>query len=90
MIPVLLTSQTFPNGEINEPSFGNTLLSYIITIRQAGDVGQLRNPSHDDLIKWKHFPRYWPFVRRITGLRWIPRTKASDAEPWWVLWSAPN
>ena len=21
--------------------------------------------SHDDVIKWKHFPRYWPFVRRI-------------------------
>ena len=20
---------------------------------------------HDDIIKWKHFPRYWPFVRRI-------------------------
>ena len=21
--------------------------------------------SHDDVIKWRHFPRYWPFVRRI-------------------------
>ena len=21
--------------------------------------------EHDDIIKWKHFPRYWPFVRRI-------------------------
>ena len=21
--------------------------------------------SHDDAIKWKHFPRYWPFVRGI-------------------------
>ena len=20
---------------------------------------------HDDVIRWKHFPRYWPFVRRI-------------------------
>ena len=20
---------------------------------------------HDDVIKWKHFPRHWPFVRRI-------------------------
>ena len=19
-------------------------------------------PDHDDVIKWKHFPRYWPFV----------------------------
>ena len=23
------------------------------------------NASHDDVIKWKHFPRYWPFVRGI-------------------------
>ena len=23
--------------------------------------------SHDDVIKWKHFPRYWPFVR---GIHW--------------------
>ena len=24
----------------------------------------IRSP-HDDVIKWKHFPRYWPFVRGI-------------------------
>ena len=22
-------------------------------------------PTHDDVIKWKHFPRNWPFVRGI-------------------------
>ena len=22
-------------------------------------------PDHDDVIKWKHFPRYWPIVRGI-------------------------
>ena len=26
-------------------------------------------PLHDDVIKWKHFPRYWPFVRGIH--RWL-------------------
>ena len=31
---------------------------------------------HDDVIKWKLFPRYWPFVREIH------RTKASDTELW--------
>ena len=35
---------------------------------------------HDDVIKWKHFPRNWPFVRGIHRSRWIPHTKASDAE----------
>ena len=24
---------------------------------------------HDDVIKWKHFPHYWPFVR---GIYWSP------------------
>ena len=28
-----------------------------------------RDPEHDEVIKWKHFPRYWPFVRRI---HWSP------------------
>ena len=28
------------------------------------DVFSDRLP-HDDVIKWKHFPRYWPFVRGI-------------------------
>ena len=31
---------------------------------------------HDDVMKWGHFPRYWPFVREFTGPRWIPHTKA--------------
>ena len=22
----------------------------------------VREQLHDDVIKWKHFPRYWPFV----------------------------
>ena len=42
----------------------------------------------DDVITWKHFPRYWPFVWGIH--RWIPSTKASDAELWCLLWSAPE
>ena len=28
--------------------------------------------SHDDGIKWKHFPLYWPFEREFTDHRWIP------------------
>ena len=37
-------------------------------------------PTHDDVIKWKHFPRYWSFVREFTGHWWLTSTKASDAE----------
>ena len=31
-----------------------------------------------------------PLCREFTGPRWIPRTKASDAELWYFLWSAPE
>ena len=37
---------------------------------------------HDDVNKWRHFPRYWPLCGEATGHRWIPCTKASDAELW--------
>ena len=45
---------------------------------------------HDDVIKWKLYPCYWPFVLcgEFTGHRWIPRTKTSDAELWCFPWSA--
>ena len=42
--------------------------------------------SHDGVIKWKHFPPNCPFA----GNRGIPLTKASDAEHWCFLWSAPG
>ena len=44
---------------------------------------------HDYVIKWKPFPRYWSFVREFTGPQWITRTKASEAELWCFLSSAP-
>ena len=31
-----------------------------------------------------------PLCGEFTGHRWIPRTKASDAELWCFLWSAPE
>ena len=39
-------------------------------------------PIHYGLIKWRHFPHYWPFWGESTGHRWIPLTKTSDAELW--------
>ena len=40
------------------------------------------NFVHDDVIKWKHFPRYFSLCGEFTGHRWIPLTKASDADIW--------
>ena len=42
-------------------------------------------PPYHDAIKWKHFPRYWPFVKGIHRHRWIPLAKVSDAELWCFL-----
>ena len=43
---------------------------------------------HDDVIKWKHFVCYWPFVR---GIQRSPVDSLhSDAGLWWYLWSAPE
>ena len=41
---------------------------------------------HDDVLKWKHFSRYWSFV--MGNYRWIRLTTASDAELRHFLWSA--
>ena len=45
----------------------------------------LRQDIHGDVIKWKYFPHYFPLWRQSTGHRWIPLTKASDAELWCFL-----
>ena len=31
----------------------------------SATVNLAKPPIHDDVIKWKHFPRHWPFVRGI-------------------------
>ena len=49
-------------------------------------VGQIMN--HDAVIKWKHFPRSWPFVRGIHRSPVVLLTKASDTELCCFLWSA--
>ena len=33
------------------------------------NIDSLNSHSHDDVIKWKHFPRNWPFVREFPAQR---------------------
>ena len=30
-----------------------------------GQLDMMTSAHHDEVIKWKHFPRYWPFVQGI-------------------------
>ena len=52
-------------------------------------VNALTESHHDDVIEWKHFPRYWPFVggiHRSPGTGEFPAQMASYAENvsiWW-------
>ena len=39
--------------------------SALLAICAGNSPGTFPLPTHDDVIKWKHFPRYWPFVRGI-------------------------
>ena len=67
-------------------------LVYIFFNNVAHSQTKPRRWKHhrDDVIKWKHFPSYWPFVGDFTGHWWIPSAKASGAELWYFLWSAPD
>ena len=40
-------------------------LSPVTLLKRERRVSSRLRISHDDVIKWKHFPRYWPFVRGI-------------------------
>ena len=44
--------------------------------------------KHDDVIKWKLFCVTGPLCGELNGQRWIPLTKANEAELWWFLWFA--
>ena len=37
----------------------------VLELLHSGDQVGSHSWIHDDVIKWKHFPRYWPFVRGI-------------------------
>ena len=43
-------------------------VDFTLWVQQASIIQrtpETRDRPHDDVIKWKHFPRYWPFVRGI-------------------------
>ena len=57
-------------------------------IRYCNDTLNADN-CHDDVIKWRHFCVTGTLCGEFTDHRWIPLTKASDAELWCFLSSAP-
>ena len=54
MIPIDLILEMPSNG-------ARTCQPLWMTLSVEKNLAQ-KNRGHDDVIKWKHFPRYWPFV----------------------------
>ena len=53
---------TYSGGENNDDNHVHMELGLSIL---TSDQSLISKGRHDDVIKWKHFPRYWPFVRGI-------------------------
>ena len=49
---------------------------------------QARWGQRDDVIKWKHFPRYWPLCGEFTGHRWILLTQRPVARSFGVFFDS--
>ena len=50
---------------IGNPYANKTVSSSATMCIDLGVSSRKKRLAHDDVIKWKHFPRYWPFVRGI-------------------------
>ena len=57
-MPGLLQEQGWPSSDLKCPVYG-------ISTTKVKSIIQL---VHDDVIKWKHFLRYWPFLRGVNSL----------------------
>ena len=65
-----------------------SLCSHGLLPAEFWDIAE--NYWHDDVFKGKHFRVTGHLCGEFTGHGWISRTKASDAELWSFLWSAPQ
>ena len=70
------------------------LSSSVIVQGKVSDNVIFSTAFHDDVIKWKHFPRHWPFVREIHRSpvnsphkgQWRGALMFSLSKQWWGWW----
>ena len=72
----LLTTRVLPRGEMNTHQSEQTPVNDIARSMMTSSNGNI-------------FHVTGPLCREFTGHRWIPLTKANDAELWCFLWSVP-
>ena len=67
----LISPECFADAHRTEPYRGGGNFNYsfpvIVTksLTLEKEAVAHNTQIHDDVIKWKHFPRYWPFVKGI-------------------------
>ena len=66
---IVLPQITSKFKEIHNRHTGTEIGNDFLRKRHPTLMVNSRSPSHDDVIKWKRFPRHWPFVR---GIHWSP------------------
>ena len=55
----------YNSNYLRDGYFGLQAMSWLPSLIKIWVRKRKRLFRHDDVIKWKHFPRYWPFVRGI-------------------------
>ena len=76
----------------------NALRQFTKRLRSKERIMLVRHALHDYVIKWKHFPRYWPFVRgihrsvaRSFEVFFDLRPNKRLSKQWWRWWfEAPS
>ena len=61
-------NEIFSNGQATKANMYWHAVIHIVT-ESICQLSHLQSILHDDVIRWKHFPRYWHFVR---GIHWSP------------------
>ena len=68
-MPGIWTLQGHGDFSRSDRTFWSISYGHCIASRNHSHWNMEENAPHDDVIKWKHFPRNWPFVR---GIHWSP------------------
>ena len=74
-------------SDIQHTRLADTLCKFEMKIVILAILKAYRTKSHDDVIKWKYFPRYWPFARGIHRPPVISPHKGQWREALMFLWS---
>ena len=87
-VPIILEVWQYL-GELHEMTSRRQYIPAYFILNTKRHIAQ-KTDTHDDVIKWKHFPHYWPFVK---GTHWSLVDSPHKGQ--WrgalmFLWSAPE